>query len=199
MSRLIPVAKPQRYTSVAMFFHWTVGALIILNLGLALAVTYSLVLDEVVRPILNFHKSTGMLILVLMVLPLAWRATHAPPTLPAFYKPWEKQASHVVHIALYVVALALPLSGWVHESLWKSVFVARFPWKWYGLFTPPRFGFLVNLPPDVKEMWHVRLGYLHAWLGDIMLILLAIHVLGALKHQWIDKERELQRMLPWGK
>ena len=193
------VSKPQRYTAFAMFFHWTVGLLIILNFSLALLVSYSLVSDEVVRPILNFHKSTGMLILVLMVLRLGWRVTHAPPVLPDGYKPWEKSASHFVHIALYVVAFALPLSGWIHESLWKSVFVARFPWKWYGLFTPPKIGFLIHLPPDVKEMWHVRLGLVHAYLADVLYVLLALHVLGALKHQLLDRESELQRMLPWGK
>ena len=100
-------------------------------------------------------------------------------------------------LLLYALIFALPLSGWAHDSAWKLA--AQYPFHWYGLFAWPHIGFIANLPPDVKELWHDRLGGIHALCGDLLYVLLAAHVLGALKHQWLDKEPELQRMLPWGK
>ena len=193
------MGKLVRYTRTAMFFHWSVAVLILLNVALVLAVNNKLVPDEMARPVINFHKSTGLLVLMLVVLRLVWRLTHTPPPLPASYKNWEVAASHAAHIGLYVVALALPLSGWAHDSAWDSTLSARFPFHWYGTFIWPHISFIANLPPDVKLVWHTRLGHLHSLLATVLYVLLGAHVLGALKHQWIDKESELQRMLPWGK
>lgn len=191
MSRLIC------YTRTAMFFHWAVGLLIILNVVLGLAAQYNLISPDQERPVIDFHKSTGLLVLVLVLLRLAWRATHHAPALPATYKSWEVTASHLAHMALYIVALGLPLSGWAHDSAWSMA--AQYPFHWYGLFTWPHIGFIQNMSPDAKEIWHTKLGLWHTWFGYALYVLLAAHIGGALKHQFIDKEPELQRMLPWGK
>jgi cytochrome b561 len=190
------MSKIARYTGVAMLFHWTVGILILLNVVLGLAAQYNLISADQERPVINFHKSTGLLVLVLVVLRLLWRFTHTPPALPANYKPWEVTASHLAHFGLYVVALGLPLSGWAHDSAWSMA--AQFPFSWYGLFSWPHIGFIEDMAPAAKELWHARLGVMHTWFGYALYALLAAHVLGALKHQFIDKEPELQRMLPWG-
>ena len=186
-----------RYSGVAMFLHWAIAILILLNVGLGLSANYSWISPAMERPVIDFHKSTGLLVLVLVALRLAWRLIRTPPPLPATYQPWEVTASHFCHFSLYVVALGLPLSGWAHDSAWSLS--AEYPFHWYGTFSWPGIAFIQHLPPDVKEVWHSRLGTLHTWFGYALYVLLFAHVAGALKHQLIDREPELQRMLPWGK
>jgi cytochrome b561 len=66
----------------------------------------------------------------------------------------------------------------------------------FGLFEWPRLQFIATLPAGLKEELHTRFGQLHTWLGYGLYGLFALHVGGALKHQWFDGEAELQRMLP---
>ncbi len=190
--------KLLRYTGTAMFFHWFIALLIVVNVGLTWAVDDDAKATATSRAIIDFHKSTGLLILVLMLLRLVWRATHIPPALPATYKPWEVALTHAAHLGLYAVALALPLTGWAHDEARSVAVAAQYPLHVYGQFAWPHLGFIADLPPDVKQIWHKRLGHLHSLLADVLYVLVGLHVLGALKHQWIDKELELQRILPWG-
>ena len=185
-----------RYSGIAMFLHWSIAILILLNVGLGLSAQYNWIAPAMERPVIDFHKSTGLLVLVLVVLRVIWRLIKTPPPLPVSYGSLEAFGAHAAHIALYIVALGLPLSGWAHDSAWSLS--AQYPFHWYGLFTWPHIGFIQNLSPDTKELWHARLGTLHTWFGYSLYVLLAAHILGALKHQFIDREPELQRMLPFG-
>jgi cytochrome b561 len=90
--------------------------------------------------------------------------------------------------------LALPLSGWLHDSAWRDA--ATHPMRLFWLFEWPRLQFIMTLPAGLKEGLHTRFGQLHTWLGYGLYGLFALHVGGALKHQWFDREAELQRMLP---
>ena len=60
-----------------------------------------------------------------------------------------------------------------------------------------RIGFIEGLDPAVKEKAHTLLGSVHFWFGYLLYGLFALHVAGALKHQWIDREPELQRINPF--
>ena len=66
----------------------------------------------------------------------------------------------------------------------------------YGLIPWPRIGWLQAINPADKDYWHDRLGALHAAFAYVLYAMVAVHILGALKHQWLDREPELQRMLP---
>jgi cytochrome b561 len=66
--------------------------------------------------------------------------------------------------------------------------------RWFGLVAWPRIGSIASLPPDVKEQWHTTLGMVHTGAGYLLYALVALHVAAALKHQWFDREPELQRM-----
>lgn len=183
-----------RYSGPAIFLHWAIAILIILNVVLGVCAQYGWVSDAMVRPIINFHKSTGLLVLLLVLLRFAWRAIRTPPPLPPSYQPWEKTVSHIWHWALYAVALLLPLSGWAHDSAWNMA--AQFPFHWYGTFTWPHIWFIEDMPAAAKDVWHTRLGVMHTWLGYALYVLVFFHVAGALKHQFLDREPELQRMMP---
>jgi cellulose synthase/poly-beta-1,6-N-acetylglucosamine synthase-like glycosyltransferase/cytochrome b561 len=181
-----------RYTRMAIALHWLIAVFIAVNVGLALSV--NVLPDSAVRPVIDLHKSMGITVLGLVILRILWRASHRPPAFPAQYSPWERLSAHGVHYALYALMLALPLSGWLHDSAWRDA--ATHPMHLFGLFEWPRLPFIMTLPAGLKEELHTRFGELHTWLGYGLYGLFALHVGGALKHQWFDREAELQRMLP---
>ena len=185
----------RRYTSLAITFHWLVAVGIILNL--ALTWIWPVVADEQVRPLINLHKSVGITVLGLAVMRLLWRFAHRPPPLPTGYKAWEVRLSHWTHIALYVLIFAMPLTGWIMDSAWKGA--AENPMYLFGLFEWPRIGFIMALDPATKLAVHDGFGEAHDIIGKLVYVLAGLHILGALKHQFLDGQRELQRMWYWGK
>ena len=189
---LMAMQMAKRYTRTAMFLHWTIALLIIVNVGLGLAADY--LPDDWVRPVIDTHKSIGITVLGLATMRLLWRFTHRPPTMPADYARWERIGAHAAHALLYVLIFALPLSGWLHDSAWKDA--AAHPMRLFGVVPWPRVGWVMHLDPATREGLHDRFGALHFWFGYVLYILFAVHVIGALKHQWIDRRPELQRMLP---
>jgi len=183
---------PDRYTKPAIILHWVIAVLMVLNVILGLSAEN--VRDEWVRPIVDTHKSIGITLLGLAILRLLWRATHEPPAMPQGYGRLERAAAHLAHWALYGVMFLLPLSGWMHDSAWKDA--ATHPMQYFGLFEWPRIGWIMAIEPLSKEGLHDLFGAVHLWLGNLLYVLFALHVLGALKHQILDREKELQRMLP---
>ncbi len=171
--------------------HWLVAVLIIVNVALALSADFWP--GEWRRSVTDTHKSIGITVLGLAVLRLLWRATHRPPPLPRSYSRWERIGSGFAHAGLYLLILALPISGWLRESASRG---AGHPMLLFGLVPWPRFGFITTLPDPAKEQWHGLFAAAHNSFAYVLYALLALHVLGALKHQFIDREPEVQRMWP---
>ena len=183
----MPVA---RYTRIAIVLHWLMAALILVNVGLGLSV--DALPDEWVRVVIDRHKSTGITVLGLVLLRILWRLSHAPPPSPPAYARWECAAAHIVHASLYALMLLLPLSGWMHDSAWKDA--ATHPMSLFGLVPWPRIGLIESIDPVTKESLHDLFGTIHTGFGYVLYALLALHIGGALKHQWLDGEPELRRM-----
>ena len=181
---------PNRYTRTAMVLHWLVALLILSNVILIYLVEY--VPDERVRWVIDTHKSTGITVLGLAILRLLWRFAHKPPELPGSYARWERRASSVAHGLLYSLIFIIPLSGWLHDSAWKNA--AAFPLKLYGLVPWPRIGWIMEMDPATRLQLHGAFGALHEYAGYVLFALLALHIAGALKHQFVDKQKQLQRM-----
>jgi cytochrome b561 len=182
-----------RYTRTAAVLHWLVAALIIANVLLVWTVD-SLPKDWE-RPVIDTHKSIGITVLGLALLRLLWRIGHRPPPLPTAYAVWERRLSLVVHAVFYLLMFALPISGWLHDSAWKDA--ATHPMHWFGLFEWPRIGVIMQQNPELKEKLHGLFGGIHTAFAYVLYAMLALHIGGALKHQFLDKQRELQRMAPW--
>ena len=179
-----------RYTRTAMALHWMVATLMIAGVALIWSVDY--LPENWVRPAVDTHKSVGITVLGLALLRMLWRQANPPPALPANYPQWQRRLSHVVHIALYGLMIALPLTGWMHDSAWSKA--VEFPMELFYLFPWPRISAISNLDPATKEALHALFGAWHTWLSYALYALLALHLAGALKHQWLDGERQLQRM-----
>lgn len=173
------------YSKGAMVFHWTIAILIIANL--IIGFFHDGFPDDVRRTAMGFHKSTGILVIVLTLGRIAWRFTHKPPPLPATVKRWEKGLAHAAHWLLYALMLALPVTGWLMSSAGKR----KYPLDFYGMFPVP------YLPVAQNEATAHIFADRHEMLGWIALALLVVHLSGAAKHYFMDRDRTVQRMLPW--
>ena len=183
---------PARYTRIAVLFHWLIALLIVSNVLLIWSL--SLLPESAERPVVDLHKSFGLTVLGLAIMRLLWRLTHTPPAMPASYRPWERRLAHSAHWILYGLIFCLPLSGWLHDSAWKDA--ASHPLILYGFIPWFRLGVVANLDPTAKEAMHGLFGQIHTSLAYVLYAMYVLHVGGALKHQFWDREPELQRMLP---
>jgi cytochrome b561 len=171
-----------RYTNTAVVLHWLVALLIfaVFPLGLYMA---DLHLSPLKLRLYSYHKWAGMTIMLLVAFRLAWRLTHVPPPLPAMAV-WQRRASEIVHGLLYLLMLAIPLSGWLMSS------AEGFPVVWFGVLQLPD---LIGKNHALSE----QLGDVHEILNYTMLVLVILHVAGALQHHFVDRQPFLQRM-GWG-
>ncbi len=183
----MPIA---RYTRVAAVLHWLVAALIVVNVTLAL--TADSFPESWGRPVVDLHKSIGLTVLGLVLLRLLWRLSHPPPRLPASHGRLERTGAHAAHIVLYGLMFLLPISGWLHDSAFKDA--AAHPLRLFWIVPWFRIGAIERLDPATKERLHTQFFALHAWSAYALYGLVALHILGALKHQFIDREPEIQRM-----
>ncbi|PZT85854.1 MAG: cytochrome B [Citromicrobium sp.] len=175
----------RRYSVGAMIFHWLIAILVIMNWQI---VERAHDLEGPLRgEVMGYHKAWGITILVLTVGRLLWRWAHPVPPLPSNLAAWEKTLARVVHVIFYVLLIGLPLGGWIANSLTGREL------DYFGLFTIPA------LPVGQNEELGGSIFDLHALGGQIFLYLIALHVLGALKHTFFDRNGGIFRMLPFGK
>ncbi len=175
-----------RYTRVAQTLHWIIAALIVLNIAAALVANSED--DATATAIMTKHLAIGLTVLALSVVRLAWRLTHRPPPFAPTVKPWERALAHFVHWSFYAIIIGLPLLGLAAHS----AFSGGKPVSYFGLFKIPAFPMAANR--DNGEFW----GELHGTVAWTAVGLLVVHVAGALKHHWFDRDGELWRMIPRG-
>src|SRR5690242_2800381 len=104
---------PDRYTRVAVALHWLIAALLLGQIAFGWFLTTIARGSPMRGTYVNFHKSTGITIAVLILARIVWRLLHAPPALPAFMPTWQRTVARANHIALYVLMLTMPLSGYI--------------------------------------------------------------------------------------
>jgi cytochrome b561 len=164
--------------------HWIIVILII-NQWLIAERAESLPLGLAKLQALGWHKSFGMTILALAIIRLIWRLMNPTPTLAAETKPWERVLAHLSHFLLYGLIFAMPVTGWLMSS------AKNYSVSWFNLFQFPN---LVGKSDSIFETTHD----LHHLLFKVLVVVAALHVAGALKHHFIDRNDVLKRMLPFG-
>ena len=128
----------------------------------------------------NLHKSIGVTIFALILIRILWRITHRPPALLASYKAWESKLASGAHHLLYLLMVALPLSGII------MAIYSKYGIKWFGI------ELIKGLDnKDMRELFYEA----HEIIGLIILLVIIVHIIGALKHKFIDKDDTLKRML----
>jgi len=174
-------ANPTRYTTTAIVLHWLLALAILgsFSLGLYMA---DLPFTPARVKLYNWHKWAGVTILALSAFRLLWRLAHRPP--PDVQMPaWQRHASHLTHRALYVLFFAVPLVGWAYSS------AAGFPIVWFGVLPLPDFVPVDKALAEAIKPFHGAL----AW---ALVAVVVLHVAGALKHQFVDRDGLISRMLP---
>jgi len=182
----------QRYTTPAIIAHWLIAVLMIGNLLLGLLAEK--LPDEQIRFAIDTHKSIGISVLGLVLLRILWRLGHKPPPFSTGMAVWERALAHLAHFGLYVFMLWMPLTGWLHDSAWKAA--PEIPMRLFGLFEFPRVSWVMTQPDDTKEWLHGLFGEMHEIGGYVLIALILLHLAGALKHQFVDREPEFRRMWP---
>lgn len=173
-----------RYSPPAVVLHWLIALLIFAAFPLGVYM-HDLPLSPDKLRLYSYHKWLGITILMLVALRVTWRLTHTPPPLPDSVTGWQRQASHLVHGLLYLLILAIPLSGWLMSS------AKGFPVVWFGVLPLPD---LVGKDKALGDL----LAEVHETLNISMLALVVLHVAASLKHHFYERQPYVQRM-SWGK
>jgi cytochrome b561 len=172
-----------RWGSVAQFLHWVVVVLVITQFVLAL-IAADLPLGMRKLAVLARHKSVGITIFMLVVLRLLWRWMNATPPLPSGLKPYERVLAMITHAGLYVLLLAMPLTGWVMSS------ARNFPVSWFSVLQLP------DLVAPNQTLYRAMV-QTHIALAWTLVAVVGLHVLAALKHHFVLRDDVLRRMLPF--
>lgn len=174
----------QRYTLPAIGLHWIIALLILIAWPLG-AYMHELQLSPTKLKLYSYHKWIGITVLLLFVPRILWRITHRPPA--ALPMPnWQHKIAEGTHHLLYLLMLLVPLSGWLMSS------AKGFQVVYFGVLPLP------DLIAKNEELGDL-LKEVHESLNFGLLGLVGLHVAGALKHQIIDRDATLRRMLPFGK
>jgi cytochrome b561 len=188
----MPASVQDRYSTVAIALHWLIALGIIVNIGFGLYFVDLPRADPDRFFLTQTHKSIGLTILVLSILRVIWRLMNPAPPLPATMSPAMRFAAHATHFLLYVLIVFIPLSGW----LLVSSSPLGLPTMYFGWFAWPDLPFFSDLPRAAKKMWSHEFGAVHVYLAWSAIVLVTLHVLAALYHQFIRRDVVLGRMLP---
>lgn len=174
-------ARPARYTGSLIALHWLIalGIIVLLALGL-----YMVGLPKglpVKATLINLHKSLGMTVFLLVLLRILVRVASTRPPLPPM-RPWQRAAARITQGLLYVAMVAMPLAGYLGSSF------NRYGTRFWGVLLP-KWGW------DDAGLRALFFG-IHQAIAYVLIVLIVLHVAGAIKHQWIDRDNLLARMWP---
>lgn len=180
-----------RYTTVAIALHWLIAVILISTIAVAWQFDDAKGLAKF--QLYQLHKSLGITVLVLSLARLGWRLVNPAPPPVASLKPWEKFLSKAVHVGFYVIMLGLPMTGW----LMVSASPKNIPTLLYGLVELPYLPFVHGLAQEQAHSLQEAFEWVHEAMGKVTYALIVLHVGAALKHQFIDRDTVLSRMVPF--
>jgi cytochrome b561 len=168
------------YSTLSKLLHWLIAILV---MGL---LSISFFLDNFPEKsqamAYMMHKSIGLTVLGLMLIRVLWLVYHGRPKLPSRMPRWQRYLAYSVQWGLYALLIAMPLCGWV-----MSMASGHTP-IYMGVVSLPLPGIHVNKAlSDIMLQCHQTI----AW---VLIALIALHIAGAFKHQWIDRDRVVRRM-----
>ncbi len=189
-----------RYNAIAITLHWVIAVCLLINLGFGWWMGEALNDDttqNLATNVFQWHKSLGLLILVLSLVRLSWRLLHPAPPLPEVTARWEQLVARLTHIAFYGLMIGIPLSGWLYVSTqWRGDAPLNVPTVWFGLFEVPHLLTLNTLPPETREFLASWIFTTHETLSWAFALLLILHIGAALRHHFLLKDTVLTRMIP---
>ncbi|WEK59183.1 MAG: cytochrome b [Candidatus Brevundimonas phytovorans] len=177
------MAEPRnRYSTVSLILHWVIALAVVAQILLIMA--HDATEGALSREFTQTHKAVGVTILVLTLARLGWRLANPLIALPPETPRWERILSRGTQIAFYAVLLIMPLTGWLASS------AAGRDISWFGLFQWPL------LPIGGGREAAGQFMDTHEMVAKLLYLLIVLHVGGALKHQFINRDNVLHRMIP---
>jgi cytochrome b561 len=171
------------YTRTAILLHWLMALALASTFAVGLYM-HELPLSPTKLKIYSWHKWAGVTLFLLVFVRLAWRVTHRPPAPPAAMPAWQHRVAEGVHHLLYLLMVAIPLTGWLMSS------AKGFQTVYFGVLPLP------DLLQKDAELGDV-LKTLHMTLNFGFAGVVAAHAAAALKHHLFDRDEVLVRMLPF--
>jgi cytochrome b561 len=177
-----------RYGAITRSFHWIILVLFIYqytvaNMMLRIERDQTL-LGFTQGTLFNWHKSVGLILLLLALLRLGWRkATNLPDWAPTLTR-WERQAFHWIERILYTAMLLMPISGYVYTM------AGGYGVRLFGIYALPNPFGKIEILAEIGKTLHIITAYM-------IVLTLVCHVGLVFKHQFVDKDKLLYRMLPF--
>lgn len=164
--------------------HWGMAVLLFGLFGIGLYMTDLGYYDSLYHILPWWHKSVGLLVIILLVLRVIWRLSNTRPLPLASHKLWERKIASKVHILLYLLILLIASSGYlISTSEGKGI-------EFFGWFEVPA---LLTLSTDTADL----VGAAHFYLAWGLIVLATAHAGAAIKHHVIDRDSTLIKMKPW--
>ena len=162
---------PKRYSPLWVTLHWVIALLIFIVFYLGIS-TEDIALTEKVG-ILRWHMPLGITVLLLMIVRFVVRWRTPQPEPATVGNAFLDKVGKWTHYLLYIFAILMPLTGLFLSVTFK--------------LAPVVFGGEGSLPRDLSPM-------LHGLIDPIFALLILLHILAALYHQFVRKDNLLARM-----
>ena len=168
------------YGWIAIALHWLMAIGIFFLFGLGLYMVELTYYDQWYRGSLELHKNIGLLLFFTWVLRISWRWVNTTPDIQG--SPLEKTAAHYAHLFLYALMLMLMIAGYLISTADGRGIV------FFGLMTIPALPFSFENQEDIA-------GDIHWALAWSLISMAVLHVLAAMKHQFINKDGILLKII----
>lgn len=177
------MAKPLAYRPLARALHWMTALLVLTTIPAGIVMLQ----EGLDRPLQNllfmFHKNIGVVILLLVLIRLAYRAANPPPPLPLSVPDWQRRIAGLTHVLLYTALIVMAVSGYVR------VVAGGFPLEWWDALGVPRLAPRSDAVAGVAKTIHWAAHY-------AVIALVVLHVGAALFHGIVKRDGVLARMWP---
>jgi cytochrome b561 len=180
---------PLRYNSMAIILHWLMAIGFCAMFGSGIIMTYADIEKSLQFNMYQWHKSGGVLLLLAFIMRISWRLIsykldQIPPLPSSFSRP-EIIAAKLGHWMLYILMIAMPISGWVMVS--ASVY--GLPTIVFGWFEWPH---VPNLQGNEGVEGLAKEA--HFYLAILFGFAIATHIAAVIKHAMIDKLNLMPRI-----
>lgn len=172
----------QAYGWVSIGLHWLTALAVFGLFPLGLYMTGLTYYDPLYKTLPHIHKSIGVLLFIVVVLRLGWRFANPHPRPLPTHAAWERAIARLTHALLYLLLVAVPIAGYLISTADGR------PVEVFGLFAVP--ATITSIPEQEDTAGDIHLG-----LASALMALVALHLAGALKHHFIDRDTTLRRML----
>jgi len=173
--------SPERFGLLTKLLHWAIALLILFLIWLGWYMVDLTYYDKWYNASLHWHRALGLLVLALALCKIGWQFYSPVPHVTTL-KPWESIGSRGMHLLLLVMMVLIPVTGYlISTSAGKSI----------PLFAGLELPALVHVDTELRDLAIE----VHFWLAYATAFLAAGHAGAALKHQFLNRDGTLARML----